>query len=73
MRYEWLLFDADGTIFDFAAAEEGALWRSLADHGIEVGGGLGEVAGKIWRVSAMGNSARMPNVHRFLASLDAVA
>jgi 2-haloacid dehalogenase len=34
MRYEWLLFDADGTIFDFAAAEAGALVRSLADHGI---------------------------------------
>ena len=47
--------------------------KLLEDYGIEVGGGLGEVAGKIWRVSAMGNSARMPNVHRFLASLDAVA
>ena len=46
--------------------------RLLEDYDIEVGGGLGDVAGKIWRVSATGNSARMVNVHRFLASLDAV-
>ena len=46
--------------------------RLLTDYDIEVGGGLGEVAGRIWRVSTMGNSARMPNVHRFLAALDAI-
>ncbi|MGI9665478.1 MAG: pyridoxal-phosphate-dependent aminotransferase family protein, partial [Acidimicrobiia bacterium] len=44
----------------------------LEDYGIEVGGGLGEVAGKIWRVSSMGNSARTHNVNRFLASLEAL-
>ena len=41
----------------------------LHDYDIEVGGGLGEVAGKIWRVSAMGGSARMHNVHRLHAAL----
>ena len=25
MKYDWILFDADGTLFDFAAAEKAAL------------------------------------------------
>ncbi len=41
----------------------------LDDYDIEVGGGLGDVAGKIWRVSTMGHSARMTNVNRLLAVL----
>lgn len=44
----------------------------LEDYGIEVGGGLGDVAGKIWRVSTMGHSARMTNVHRFLSAMRAL-
>jgi alanine-glyoxylate transaminase/serine-glyoxylate transaminase/serine-pyruvate transaminase len=41
----------------------------LNDYGIEVGGGLGDVAGKIWRVSTMGDSARMWHVNTFLAAI----
>lgn len=41
----------------------------LDDYDIEVGGGLGDAAGKIWRVSTMGHSARMTNVNRLLAAL----
>lgn len=41
----------------------------LNDYDIEVGCGLGDVAGKIWRVSTMGDSARMQNVNRLLAAL----
>lgn len=44
----------------------------LNDYDIEVGGGLGDVAGKIWRVSAMGDSARIQNVNRLLAGLNQV-
>ena len=34
MRYQWILFDADGTLFDFDLAEQTALRRSfeLADY-----------------------------------------
>lgn len=44
----------------------------LHDYDIEVGGGLGEVAGRIWRVSTMGDSARMHNVNRLLSALEAI-
>ena len=34
MRYEWLLFDADNTLWDFSAAEAGALERTLSARDI---------------------------------------
>lgn len=44
----------------------------LLDHGIEVGGGLGDFAGRMWRVGLMGHNARAEVVDRFLAALRAV-
>jgi alanine-glyoxylate transaminase/serine-glyoxylate transaminase/serine-pyruvate transaminase len=46
--------------------------RLLNDHRIEIGGGLGPLAGKIWRVGLMGHTARPENVDRFLNALRAV-
>jgi alanine-glyoxylate transaminase/serine-glyoxylate transaminase/serine-pyruvate transaminase len=40
------------------------------DHKIEIGGGLGPLAGKIWRIGLMGHTARPENVTRFLDALD---
>ena len=49
---------------------EAALRRRLLDrHGIEVGGGLGKLAGRIWRIGLMGENARQENVDRLLAAL----
>jgi alanine-glyoxylate transaminase/serine-glyoxylate transaminase/serine-pyruvate transaminase len=45
--------------------------RLLKEHAIEIGGGLGPLAGKIWRVGLMGHTARDANVDRFLAALAA--
>ncbi|HKY15908.1 MAG TPA: alanine--glyoxylate aminotransferase family protein [Microthrixaceae bacterium] len=42
----------------------------LVDHGIEIGGGLGEFAGKVWRIGCMGHTARRRNVEALLAALD---
>ncbi|MEM7232893.1 MAG: alanine--glyoxylate aminotransferase family protein [Planctomycetota bacterium] len=42
----------------------------LLDHNIEIGAGLGAVAGKIWRIGLMGESSRRENVARFLAALE---
>ena len=42
----------------------------LLDHNIEIGAGLGAVAGKIWRIGLMGESARRENVAHFLAALE---
>jgi len=44
----------------------------LADFGIEIGGGLGELAGKTWRVGLMGHTCRRKNVFLFLAALETV-
>jgi alanine-glyoxylate transaminase/serine-glyoxylate transaminase/serine-pyruvate transaminase len=43
--------------------------RLLNDFNIEVGGGLGKFAGKIWRVGLMGNSADAEHVDTLLAAL----
>lgn len=41
----------------------------LNEHNIEVGGGLGELAGQVWRVGLMGFNSRPENVDRLLAAL----
>ena len=41
----------------------------LNDHGIEVGAGLGSLAGKIWRIGLMGENAREASVDRLLSAL----
>jgi alanine-glyoxylate transaminase / serine-glyoxylate transaminase / serine-pyruvate transaminase len=51
--------------------DEGALRRQLlVEHGIEVGGGLGEFAGRAWRVGLMGEGATHDNVDRLLDAVD---
>jgi len=42
----------------------------LAEHSIEIGGGLGPLAGKVWRIGLMGESARQENVLAVLAALE---
>jgi len=39
---------------------------------IEIGGGLGALAGKIWRIGLMGYTAKGENVTRLLAALGEV-
>jgi len=51
--------------------EEAPLRRRLLDeHGIEVGGGLGEFAGKVWRIGLMGHGARRSSVDRLAGALE---
>jgi alanine-glyoxylate transaminase/serine-glyoxylate transaminase/serine-pyruvate transaminase len=42
------------------------------DYGIEIGGGLGDLAGKGWRIGLMGHTARQRNVTLLLAALDEI-
>ena len=47
--------------------------RALLDRfGIEIGGGLGDLRGRVWRVGLMGESSTPGNVLYFLASLGAL-
>ena len=42
------------------------------DHKIEIGAGLGPMAGKVWRIGLMGETCRPENVDRVLAALKKV-
>ena len=44
----------------------------LDDFGIEIGGGLGDLRGKIWRVGLMGHTCRRKNVFMFLSALETI-
>lgn len=41
----------------------------LSDWSLEIGAGLGELSGKIWRVGLMGHAASQKNVLQFLAAM----
>ena len=49
--------------------EAGVRKSLLTDHGIEIGPGLGPLAGKVWRIGLMGHSSSEGNVDRVLAAL----
>lgn len=49
--------------------EAGLRRRLLNDYKIEIGAGLGPLAGKIWRIGLMGHTARPVNVGRLLKAL----
>jgi alanine-glyoxylate transaminase/serine-glyoxylate transaminase/serine-pyruvate transaminase len=51
-------------------ADDGAIRRQLLErYGIEIGGGVGPWAGKIWRIGCMGHTARQRNVTLLLGAL----
>ena len=53
--------------------EDGAVRRRLLnDFDIEIGGGLGPVAGKIWRIGMMGHGATQANVVYLLSALEVI-
>ena len=46
--------------------------KLLRRHGIEIVGGLGNLAGKVWRVGLMGSSSLERNVLLFLSALEEI-
>ena len=54
-----------------AGVDEAPIRKALLlEHGIEIGGGLGPLVGKVWRIGLMGESARQENVLAVLAALE---
>ncbi len=51
------------------AAVRGAL---LKDYSLEIGAGLGAMAGKIWRIGLMGHASNPKNVYLCLGAMDAI-
>ena len=53
--------------------DEAAVRRRLLDEfSIEIGAGLGPLAGRIWRVGVMGAGSTLSNVMLFLTALERV-
>ncbi len=46
--------------------------RLLFEYNIEIGAGLGELAGSIWRIGLMGFTSNMKNVLNFLGALEEI-
>lgn len=46
--------------------------RLLEDHHLEIGAGLGDLAGKVWRIGLMGYASRVENITLCLGALDAI-
>jgi alanine-glyoxylate transaminase/serine-glyoxylate transaminase/serine-pyruvate transaminase len=44
----------------------------LQEYGIEIGGGLGELSGQVWRIGLMGFNSDKENVERFIEALQQV-
>ncbi len=53
--------------------DDAAVRRALLNtYGIEIGAGAGKLAGKVWRIGCMGNTARLRNVLALLGALEQV-
>src|SRR3954454_19880541 len=71
------LFAAEGhrlpeltTVWVPEGVDDAAVRRTLLErYGIEIGGGVGQFAGRVWRIGCMGHTARVRNVTLLLAAL----
>ncbi len=52
-----------------AGIDEAKVRRRLLENGVEMGGGLGALAGKVWRVGIMGYNAQTQRIERFVNAL----
>ena len=46
--------------------------RLLNEYQIEIGGGLGPLAGKIWRIGLMGETAKKESIHKLVDALSKI-
>lgn len=61
------------SVWSPAGVDEAAVRQRLLDEfNLEIGAGLGNFAGKVWRIGLMGHSARKENVFLCLSALEAV-
>ena len=77
-RYRWLLFDADGTLFDYDTAEAAAVTATWEELGLEVPEGLvaayRRINAELWRVYEAGGvtqeELKVERFARLLGELD---
>lgn len=69
---EWRLPQLNAVLIPQGVDEAEVRKLLLRDHSIEIGAGLGAMAGKIWRIGLMGYGCSQRNVLQCLAALDEV-
>jgi len=69
---EWRLPQLNAVVIPQGVDEAEVRRRLLRDHSIEIGAGLGAMAGRIWRIGLMGYGCNQANVLHCLAALDEV-
>ena len=77
MKYEWLLFDADGTLFDYDEAEKSALASAFSTFSLPYSGDVlpiyREINDQMWRAFEAGTITQQDlKIERFQRLLDAV-
>jgi 2-haloacid dehalogenase len=77
MRYKWILFDADGTLFDYDRAESTALEKTFLESGLDFAPGYTEayrrINAQIWLDYEQGKIAQdVLRVRRFELLFEAV-
>jgi len=65
---EYSLWSLNAVTLPEGADDLAARKRMLTTYGLEIGGGLGELKGKIWRVGLMGHNSTERNVTLFSAA-----
>jgi alanine-glyoxylate transaminase/serine-glyoxylate transaminase/serine-pyruvate transaminase len=60
----------NAAVIPAGADDKAVRGQLLNEFGIEVGGGLGAMAGKVWRIGLMGEASSRRNVLLFLAALE---
>ena len=68
----WRLPQLNAVLVPVGVDEAGVRQRLLEEFDLELGGGLGALAGKAWRIGLMGYSARPENVRLCLQALEIV-
>lgn len=57
---------------EFSANEAGLRSRLLSEFGIEIGGGFGDLKGKLWRIGLMGHGSEARNIYALSGALKAL-
>ncbi len=68
---EWRLPQLNAVRVPAGVDEAAVRARLLAEHDLEIGAGLGPLAGKVWRIGLMGHTALRRNVLRCVSGLAA--
>lgn len=69
---KWRLPQLNAVRFPEGTNDAAVRTRLLTEFDLEIGGGLGDLAGKVWRIGLMGHASRAKNVHRCIGALAAV-